>query len=291
MTKGNIIIALIKQALIWLLAAISILAVSSAIYIIIPHPLNGKNFSPIEAPILIAHAGGGHHFGKHSNSKEAMDQAVANGFKYIELDFRLAKNGEWVLMRNWTHSHLRYFSRFPRLPEVFLDQLKITPNSAESFRNRNMRYNLTPMTLTDATLWLGENPEVRIITDFKEENITGLIALKKAMGGNLDQIIPQVYNMEEYEAVQTMGYTDTIFTAYKITLDETKMSEFKKMKNLFALTVPKKWIDEHINALLPEDAPQILTHTINDPSVAEDLKAYGVSGFYTDYLIPVQLRK
>lgn len=291
METAKTIIVILKQILIFLLAGIAILIFSTTVYLIRPHPVKDESFSPIEAPVLIAHAGGAHHSGKDSNSKEAMNQAVTNGFKYIELDFRHAQNGEWVSIHDWEKSYLKYFSRFPRLPETLLDPARITPKTAESFRKQYMRYNLTPMTFTNLAPWLDENPDVRIITDIKDENIAGLTALKKVMGGKLDQIIPQIYNMEEYEAVQAMGYTDTIFTAYKITLDETKMSEFKKMKNLFALTVPKKWINEDINSLLPESAPQILTHTINDPSVAEDLKAYGVSGFYTDYMIPVQLRK
>lgn len=63
-----------------------------------PEPNVGRcdSFIPVRGVDLIAHAGGGLPDAVYTNSREAMDLAVAHGFKLIEVDFIL-RDGQLLL--------------------------------------------------------------------------------------------------------------------------------------------------------------------------------------------------
>lgn len=267
---------------------IGLLLVLSSLYIIWPPNIGSANYTALDNHVLIGHAGSGINAGTYSNSKEAIDKAVDHGFTYIEVDFLQVKNGDWVLMHDWNRTHLRYFSRFPRLPQTFLKSNHIIPDSAEHFKRRKMRFGLTQMSLQDLALWLQENPKLKVVTDIKGSNLVGLTAIKTAMKGKTDQIIPQIYTVDEYKNVHLMGYEHIIFTAYKSSMSAQAIADFCKNNELFALTVPKRWITKDVMSILSKSSVPVFTHTVNNPDEAGKYSQLGVKGFYTDYLIPKQ---
>ncbi len=258
----------------------------SFIYISIPQKTQTINFQRSTENILIAHAGGGLKSGTYSNSLEAIELAVTNGFEYIEVDFLQTQNGDWVLMHDWDKTHLKYFSRFPRLSVNYLIQSKSAAKSAIEFKSRSMRYELTPLSLTDLVDWLGHNPNVRIITDVKGNNRQALALIKSMMGDNIAQIIPQIYSASEYNDIFALGYKDIIFTAYRSSMGPSELKAFCDSHDLFALTIPKGWITQPVsNWLGPNNLP-VFTHTVNSQKDVEVYNNFGVSGYYTDYLTP-----
>jgi len=269
----------------------SLILGATLFYVSRPPSLTNETYVPIDGGILIAHAGGGHEAGTYSNTKEAMDLAVANGFTYIELDFTQVKNGDWVLMHDWNKTHLRYFSPFPNFPPVLANLLNPIPETAKDFKARKMRFNLTHLTLDDTARWLEHHPNIRIITDVKGDNIEGLQAIKLALGNKTNQIIPQIYSPEEYSAVKSIGYSNIIFTAYRSSMGLNDIVEFCQSHDLFALTIPKGWLSENTLKSLSSIQTPLFTHTVNAPNNLNAYKQNGVDGFYTDYLTPISSRE
>ena len=252
---------------------------------------NNTSYAQLDDTILISHAGGGLEVGEYATSKEALEKTARHGYKYVELDFIQTQNGDWVIFHDWKKNYLRYFIRFHNFHRFLRNRNQMIPETAIDFQNMNMRYNLTPMTLEKLGPWLKANPDIVVITDIKGSNTKCLTLIKNMMGGKTQQIIPQIYSPEEYEDVQKLGFKNIILTVYNIELSQEKLNElaqFSEDKALFALTVPKKWIDEDLDNWRPNDSVRLLTHTINDENTARQLMELGVSGIYTDYIIPPQ---
>ena len=57
----------------------------------------------------IAHAGGGYRGDTYTNSFEALNENISNGFEYFELDFSFTRDYELVCIHDWSHSFKRSF--------------------------------------------------------------------------------------------------------------------------------------------------------------------------------------
>ncbi|MCK4824891.1 sulfatase-like hydrolase/transferase, partial [bacterium] len=60
-------------------------------------------------PLRVAHAGGGIRGKTYTNSLDALDQNIENGFLYFELDFSFTKDGRLVCIHDWKKSFRRSF--------------------------------------------------------------------------------------------------------------------------------------------------------------------------------------
>ncbi|MEL8056070.1 MAG: hypothetical protein AAGK66_07945 [Pseudomonadota bacterium] len=264
----------------------SVAAILGLLYSLLPPGKPSATFTPLKTDFLIGHAGGGLEVGTYSNSLEAMTLSAKNGLRYIEVDLLQVRNGDWVLIHDWGKTHSRYFSAFPRFPAQLKLRQLIVPESAAAFKAKAMRYDLTPLTLDDLIIWMRANPDIAIITDIKGPNLEGLKAIKEALQGQVSQIIPQIYTADEYEPVRVIGFERIIFTAYRSSMSAPDILEFARDTELFAVTVPHVGLAEDSQAWLAAMPVPVLTHTVNDAERAADLMEWGVSGFYTDYLIP-----
>ena len=63
---------------------------------------------------------------------------------------------------------------------------------------------------------LQQHPQVHIITDTKESNVEILTFIQKKYPQVVKQIIPQIYQYDEWEAVNKLGYQQIILTLYKM---------------------------------------------------------------------------
>lgn len=136
-----------------------------------------RTYSPVSGYSLVAHGGGGLPQAFYSQSSEAMDLAVRNGFKMIEIDF-------WLTNRGILLSH--------------------DPPDASARR------------LEDLLDWMRRNPGVSIVTDFKTGNVRGLTELARIAGPLRSRFIPQIYNPSEYAPVTRLGLQVPVLTLYRV---------------------------------------------------------------------------
>ena len=252
---------------------------------------------PYDGLTLLAHAGGSLPQGLNSNSKEALDLSASQNIKYIELDFSTAKNGDLVLIHDWHTSHYRYFSYIPFLSELYKQENPKQTKNVSTFKRRWMKFGLTQMSLNDLIIWMKKNPDVKIITDIKQDNVTNLKVIYDQAGPLARNIIPQIFAPEEYESVKAIGYTDIIYSNYMTKLENQALVSLMAERDLFALTVPIKTATPSlISAANQADTP-VFVHKLsrstpitllNTPEGADTLKARGISGIYTDTLYPAK---
>lgn len=229
---------------------------------------------------LIAHGGGAYNGYTHTNSLEALDNAYANGFRLIELDFYKTKEtdgtGQYVLLHSEAYG------------TVFLGNAAADGVTFLEFTTLGRYPNLTQITANQLDQWLKTHPDVRIIGD--KIRAADYIILGNAYSNLFKAMIPQVNSLEEYNSLKTYGYQDIIFTLYSTpyTADPSTIPALSKQVKLFALTMPY----ETVLLLSPDEIKQIqqdnpiYTHTINDLFQVNHLKSLGIKGYYSDYFNP-----
>ncbi|MDH5596640.1 MAG: sulfatase-like hydrolase/transferase [Candidatus Peregrinibacteria bacterium] len=226
---------------------------------------------PWIVPELIAHAGGGIGEQTYTNSLEALNENYLKGFRYFEMDFSWTQDEKLVLIHDWEETYRRLFGRDDGKPY------------SPFFRNLEMNYGLTQMTLQDLAVWLDEHPDVRIITDVKEDNLKALKTIKEI--ANINAFIPQVYNEDEINQVKELGFSDIILTLYRTDYDNEKVLEIARQENLYAITMSEaRAAQGNLLGQLKEAGRSVYVHTINDRGVFEVLKGSGAQGVYTDFI-------
>lgn len=227
-------------------------------------------------PPLVAHAGGAIYGYRLSNSLEAVNNAYANGFRHIELDFECTTDGEYVLIHDWDSMAKRMlFDARQYTQQEFLD--------TESFMN------LTLMDLNMLLAWLDTHKDCYIITDAKCGNSPFLQDLFNRAGDLATQFIPQAYSYDEYILAKEIGFEAVILTLYRMPApDHTELTEFARTQKPWAITVPSPYMDEALLSTLSQNGIYTYTHTVNDLSYFEQWRSCGLHGIYTDYFYPAK---
>lgn len=223
---------------------------------------------------LISHAGGKIEGLYYTNSREAIDKSVENGYKFIELDFEWTTDENLVLIHEWKE----------KVNELFSEESKAY--STEEFKGFNMINGLTQMSLEDLAEWLYEHRDVYIVTDIKSDNIKALKLIKERYPDLIAKFIPQIYKMDEFIPVQGMGYTNIILTLYSSEYPDDELIDFVRRHEIFAVTIPIERARTELPVKLKSENVFVYAHTINEPELRKELEANGVDGFYTDELLP-----
>ena len=231
-------------------------------------------------PRAIAHAGGAVQGDTVTNSKEAVEQAIANGYQYIELDMALTTDGKIAMIHDWESSASYY--------------LGLGPNKAVSFEKYQQCKVLnkyTPLTMEALAKILQNNPQVRIITDTKEDNLAVLTAIKKQYPQIVKQIIPQIYQYKEYETVKQLGYDKIILTMYKMSNERNgaRIARFVQEHDIYAVTMSEELMNTGLAKTLQSYGIAVYMHTINNLSQTVKALNAGAYGIYTDTLLPEEV--
>lgn len=237
---------------------------------------NQQSSVPNIPPHLIAHAGGAIYGYRLSNSLEAINNAYANGFRHIELDFECTSDGEYVLIHDWDSMAKRMlFDAHQYTQQEFLD--------AETF------VNLTLMDLNMLLEWLDSHEDCYIITDAKCGNFPFLQDLFNQAGNLANQFIPQAYSYDEYVLAKEIGFETVILTLYLMPApDHTELVEFACSQKPWAITIPGPYMNESLVSDLSRNGIYTYTHSINDLSYFEQWNSCGLHGVYTDYFYPAK---
>lgn len=126
---------------------------------------------------------------------------------------------------------------------------------------------------------------VKIITDIKNQNVSGLCKIASDYESIIEQIIPQIYETESYDKVKRLGYNDIIFTVYKTSMTNDEILKFINKHTLYALTITlRKAFSQNLLLNLKDKNVLIYVHTVNNIEIFHYLISLGVDGIYTDVL-------
>ncbi|MGI6668279.1 MAG: glycerophosphodiester phosphodiesterase family protein [Acetivibrionales bacterium] len=229
----------------------------------------------IEAPRLIAHAGGEIYGLRLTHSLEALDNSYSKGFRFIEADISRTSDGVPVLVHDWGNANwlmdVRYSDKAP---------------SYKEFKARKAILGLHLMDLDMLAEWVANHDDAYIVTDVKDDNQDILRLIKERYPEVYGRFIPQIYSFDEYKPVRGLGYEFIILTLYRIEASDDEIVDFCKSHSLFALTMPyEKASPDTLDRFSKLSIP-VYVHTVNDYNAYIKLRDNGAYGIYTDYFHP-----
>lgn len=232
-------------------------------------PSAGPSISPI------AHAGGGIHNKRYTNTIEAMDLNLEKGFSLFEIDFIWTSDGEIVCLHDW--------DRTPKWLLGYEGEVALSLKEFQALKNE--QFDMKPCDIYSLSTWVQQNPNTYIVTDFKGKNLKGHQVMKEVINDAHSRIIPQFTQPEQYAELKKMGYQHLIWTLYSFKGKNQSVIDHSKDMDLFAITMPPHKAKQGLaKAIKPLGIPTYV-HTINDTEEALDYqKTWGLTSVYTDFL-------
>ncbi len=246
-------------------------------------PVGTAEFQPLSETarfqaLRIAHAGGGLGTSKYTNSYEALDTNIKNGFKYFELDFVFTSDDRLVCLHDWQKNFRKIFG-FEIEHRLSLERFEHLARENEKFTN---------CTLEGLADWMRNNPSAIIVTDVKEYNIKALERIREVLPDFQRRVIPQIYNPKNYAAVKQMGFEQIIWTLYRYSGSNYTVIEWVgKWDGAFAVTMPKTRARSPLPGALNTRGIATYVHTVNKVREMEQfIDDFGITEIYTDFLSP-----
>lgn len=189
--------------------------------------------SPVEAK-LVAHAGGAMKGEAFTNSREALDEHYAEGYRVFELDFQWTSDGQLVLVHDWP----RESNDFGLPPHVLSDSEFVTAQRKDG---------LHQLTFASLREWLQMHREAFVVTDTKASNLR-LLAYLNANGGDIrPQLIIQIYRMSELGAARQLGPRAVWLTVYRYSYPAWALP---RISGVDAFVIPVRFYGRYRQAML-----------------------------------------
>lgn len=227
---------------------------------------------------IIAHGGGTVNGFQTSNSVEAVNQAIKDGIEFIELDMNLTTDGKVVMLHDWNSTTLHYLGE------------KLTgPFSSKDLERYKVFKKFEPLTLEKLIPIIEANPNVKIITDTKEETVKILTIIATSYPEYINNFIPQIYFYEEHDPVKALGYKDIILTVYRQNKpDAAELVKFAKEKNLMAVTMPNYEAEKGLCNAVASQGVNVFVHPIYTMEEAKRFFSMGAKMVYASEILPYE---
>lgn len=232
---------------------------------------------------LIAHAGGSIEGFVGTNTRDAIIENYKLGHRVFEIDFNLTTDGRLVCVHDWPSYS--------------------GPLSAEDFLKIKIADRYTAIELKDIFELMMTYEDMYIVTDTKSFEYTDAETFLQFEQfyelanefdlSLLDRIIPQIYDQKTYQVLKNVyPFKSVIYTLYASPdTDEEIVSFVKDKEDIAVITMgPVRYSENFYNELLRYDK-HIYFFTLNSLEEITEAKNKGVHGFYTDSVIPGDLKE
>lgn len=221
--------------------------------------------NPVEAK-LVAHAGGAVRGLAYTNSREALEEHYAEGYRVFELDFHWTSDGRLVLVHDWAEISAQFGTK----PHVF---------SFDEFVLARRRDGLHQLTFEDLQEWLQTHRDACVVTDTKDSNIR-LLHYLQANGGDIrPQLIIQIYRMSELQPAQELAPRAVWLTVYKYAYPAWALT---RISGVDAFVIPIADYYRYREPLV-KGRMHIYVHSVRSQSVDETFRRLpGIYGVYVD---------
>ena len=233
---------------------------------------NVQRNNTIALPLLVVHGGGLIKGISYTNSLQALENSVARGFNFIELDVEWTNDRQLVFLHDWEGTVERLF------------HVQQKTYSLKEFNGFTMVKNLKQLNFNELKNWLIPHSAVFIITDIKRDNVDALTYISQHYPGIKAQLIPQIYDFKEYDTVKSLGYKNIILTLYRSNYTDEEIMEFVQNHPVTAMTMSKERAMTDLPQRLNSAGVFVYAYTVNQIDEMERLTDKGVDGFYTDIL-------
>lgn len=260
-----------------------ILLIIAAFFLAQPQTVSAADSPPgpdsVRKPVyerVIAHGGGSYEGYETTNSVEAVNNAISNGYKIIELDMALSSDNKIIMLHDWDRTAKTYFGvTFPKK----LNQ--------SQFLNLTVYGKLEVLTIEKLSGILEQHEDIRIVTDIKGDNVELLTAVSEHYPKLVDRFIPQIYDYDQYEKVRALGFADIIFTMYAMAdPDVDKLAAFIKEHEIYAAAMPDYYAERGYCRQLSGKGVKVYIHPVSCYEDAQHFFKMGAYGVYSGSLLP-----
>ena len=163
-----------------------------------------EELSPIE---LIAHGGGGIESHRYTNSLEAIKKSVANGYRYIEIDFSITSDSIMVAAHDW-----ELFNKITG----FEHKGDTAPTFAD-FSSRRILGKYTPLSAADINEIFENDTTIYLVTD----KISSPELLARNFPHLKKRTLVEAFSYEDYAELRSQGYYRVFYSCMATDLNES----------------------------------------------------------------------
>lgn len=255
-------------------------------------PAGEKNATAILADNpLVAHALGAVDGIEGLNCLEGFVERYNAGVRVFEADLRMTSDGAVVLRHDWI-GDLQEGIDTTHIPT--LDEFLAKPILGQ----------YTPLSFHDLLLLMAQYPDVCIITDTKFMDAESTTVQFRAMVEDahklglsylFDRMIVQIYSPDHFVVVDSVyHFPNYIYTLYQESFGKTgdafrNKAVFCEENGIMGIALWEDWWDADYYPIADWRHIKVFVHTVNSASSARRLLRSGISGIYTDVLLPEDL--
>ena len=223
-----------------------------------------------------------------TNSLEAFQYNYKRGQRVFEADVQITSDGKMVLRHDWV-SGLGQEEAFGWTEE---DSWAVTE---EMFLSTPIYGKYTPLSLEDWFAIMREYPDIWFVTDTKyspevetQFSLFTDTAIENGYEDVLSRVIVQIYYKEMYdEVMEVYPFENLIWTLYYIGYPgKQEILDFMAEKEIPVLVMPSSWWNVQQEEDLKDSSIKVYVHTVNDEEEALLRLQHGVSGIYSDDILP-----
>ncbi|MCM1216466.1 MAG: hypothetical protein NC331_12925 [Lachnospiraceae bacterium] len=227
-----------------------------------------------------------------TNSKEAFFYNYQRGQRVFEADIQITSDGVMVLRHDWG-SDLGQADSFGWTEE----RGAVT---AEEFLTTPIYGQYTPLSLKDWFAIMHRYPDIYLVTDTKYSQEVGAqfelfvdTAIDNGYEDVLSRVIVQIYYREMYgEVMEVYPFENMIWTLYYTGYpDRQEVIDFMSQTEIPVLVMPSSWWYGTIQDDLENSGVKVYVHTVNDDEEARQRMEHGISGIYSDDILPKTVRQ
>lgn len=242
---------------------------------------------PIFRHKLMAHALGAYQGKTYTNTREALESAYANGYRYFEVDVALTEDRRMVLSHGWNEkacamTGMQYQEAFKHMTWQLFMQQDID--------------GLHVMDISDLKAFMKEYPETYFEIDLHRSDAREKIkVLLQAFEGEeelLDRLLIQAESRKIFKEIDATHH----FYNCQLILGEKWLEKLEEAiafaldHGIETIAMRQVLFDEKTVAILHEAGLNVMAYTIkNDVKRTKELLAMGVNTICTDEVKPIDL--
>ena len=166
---------------------------------------------------IIAHAGGNIDSLEYTNSREAVEHAIASGVKFIELDIVISPEGE----------PLAFHSSEDMIDTIYsCDPPHMSEFTAAPLRGKNGK-TYTPLTWREINEIFLAHPDVTFVVDKTDDPVV----LEKFFPKLKDRMVVECFSMDRYREVKHAGFKEAMLNEDAVSPGAVIMQDIKHLFN------------------------------------------------------------
>ena len=232
----------------------------------------------VEHATLVAHAGGAIDSCLYTNSREALELAARNGYRFIEFDLQFTSDSVMVAAHSWKDFNaMTGYAHWGDSVPTFSE-----------FSSRRIYDRYSPLSANEINTFFEQHPELYLVTD----KISSPELLCRYFPNLKDRMVVEAFSYQQYCQLKNEGYYRVLYSCMASDLGTTLFRNFL-FNSLFS-GERIEWIALHTSAL---DNPMfkflnrvrkfnVALFTVDDLDSIPDEYSQRSKMIYTNYMLP-----